>query len=151
MMDDVLVVVYRLIVLGVLGETVWSALDEDDGYVQGDKYPLGPFRADNCVQRGSVQYLFQQPGDPLTIIGYGGVRISSGAMSNSMGTTPSVRWTCSLSAILSPREVEAEGTGFIRTTLRRSTTWRWETSAHSRRSIFSRPWRSWPITVIWTG
>jgi N-acetylated-alpha-linked acidic dipeptidase len=38
----------------------------DDGYVRGDKYPNGPYRTDNCVQRGSVGYIFQLPGDPLT-------------------------------------------------------------------------------------
>jgi membrane protein DedA with SNARE-associated domain len=34
MIDDALIVIYRLIVLGVLGGTVWSALDEEDGTVQ---------------------------------------------------------------------------------------------------------------------
>src|SRR4030095_6698309 len=38
----------------------------DDGYVQGDVYPKGPWRPDGSAQRGSVQYLFQYPGDPLT-------------------------------------------------------------------------------------
>ncbi|MCU1307607.1 MAG: Glutamate carboxypeptidase, partial [Acidobacteriaceae bacterium] len=38
----------------------------DDGYVKGDKYPLGPWRPDSAVQRGSIQYLFKYPGDPTT-------------------------------------------------------------------------------------
>ncbi|MCU1286701.1 MAG: Glutamate carboxypeptidase [Acidobacteriales bacterium] len=38
----------------------------DDGYIKGDKYPVGPWRPDSAVQRGSVQYLFKYPGDPTT-------------------------------------------------------------------------------------
>ena len=38
----------------------------DDGYFQGDVFPKGPFRPPSSVQRGSVQYLFIYPGDPLT-------------------------------------------------------------------------------------
>jgi len=39
---------------------------EDDGYMQGDVYPKGPWRPIASGQRGSVQYLFDYPGDPLT-------------------------------------------------------------------------------------
>lgn len=38
----------------------------DDGYAQGDVYPKGPWRPDSSAQRGSVQFLFIHPGDPLT-------------------------------------------------------------------------------------
>lgn len=38
----------------------------DDGYFGGDIYPVGPMRPPSAVQRGSVQYLFVYPGDPLT-------------------------------------------------------------------------------------
>jgi len=38
----------------------------DDGYMQGDVYPKGPWRPVASGQRGSVQYLFNYPGDPLT-------------------------------------------------------------------------------------
>ncbi|MGC9159020.1 MAG: M28 family metallopeptidase [Terracidiphilus sp.] len=38
----------------------------DDGYVQGDAWPEGPWRPATGVQRGSVQYLFKYPGDPET-------------------------------------------------------------------------------------
>ena len=34
MIDVAMVIVYRLIVLFILGLTVWSVLDEDDGYFQ---------------------------------------------------------------------------------------------------------------------
>ncbi|HOG17375.1 MAG: hypothetical protein A4E73_00096 [Syntrophaceae bacterium PtaU1.Bin231] len=34
MIDAIMVIVYRLIVLLVLGLTAWSALDEEDGYFQ---------------------------------------------------------------------------------------------------------------------
>lgn len=38
----------------------------DDGYAQGDVYPKGPMRPEGSAQRGSVQFLFIYPGDPLT-------------------------------------------------------------------------------------
>lgn len=38
----------------------------DDGYYRGDKYPVGPYRPDTGVQRGSIQYMFEYPGDPTT-------------------------------------------------------------------------------------
>ena len=38
----------------------------DDGYTQGDVYPKGPWRPESAGQRGSVQFLFIYPGDPLT-------------------------------------------------------------------------------------
>jgi N-acetylated-alpha-linked acidic dipeptidase len=38
----------------------------DDGYTRGDVYPKGPMRPESSGQRGSVQYLFIHPGDPLT-------------------------------------------------------------------------------------
>lgn len=38
----------------------------DDGYMQGDVFPKGPWRPVASGQRGSVQYLFDYPGDPLT-------------------------------------------------------------------------------------
>jgi len=39
---------------------------QDDGYYKGDPYPIGPWRPDTSVQRGSVQYLFKYTGDPET-------------------------------------------------------------------------------------
>ncbi len=38
----------------------------DDGWFKGDKYPAGPWRPDTGVQRGSVGYTFEFPGDPTT-------------------------------------------------------------------------------------
>jgi N-acetylated-alpha-linked acidic dipeptidase len=38
----------------------------DDGWFKGDKYPQGPWRPDTGVQRGSVAFTFQFPGDPTT-------------------------------------------------------------------------------------
>ncbi len=38
----------------------------DDGWFKGDKYPNGPWRPDTGVQRGSVGYTFEFPGDPTT-------------------------------------------------------------------------------------
>lgn len=38
----------------------------DDGYFRGDKYPAGPWRPETGVQRGSIGYMFEYPGDPET-------------------------------------------------------------------------------------
>lgn len=38
----------------------------DDGYVQGDPMPKGPWRPMGGIQRGSILYIFKYPGDPLT-------------------------------------------------------------------------------------
>ncbi len=50
---------------GAVGLIIYSD-PADDGYAQGDVYPKGPWRPVSSAQRGSVQYLFQSPGDPLT-------------------------------------------------------------------------------------
>ena len=50
---------------GAVGCIIYSD-PEDDGYVQGDVFPKGPWRPVASGQRGSVQYLFDYPGDPLT-------------------------------------------------------------------------------------
>ena len=44
----------------------------DDGYGAGDAYPAGAYRPERGLQRGSVQDLPVEPGDPLTP-GYGAV------------------------------------------------------------------------------
>jgi N-acetylated-alpha-linked acidic dipeptidase len=38
----------------------------DDGWRRGDKYPEGPWRPASGVQRGSIGYMFEFPGDPTT-------------------------------------------------------------------------------------
>ena len=43
----------------------------DDGYTKGESYPRGPWRPDTSVQRGTVEFGFQHPGDPTTP-GYAG-------------------------------------------------------------------------------
>jgi N-acetylated-alpha-linked acidic dipeptidase len=50
---------------GAIGLIIYSDPAED-GYAQGDVYPKGPWRPDSSAQRGSVQFLFVYPGDPLT-------------------------------------------------------------------------------------
>jgi N-acetylated-alpha-linked acidic dipeptidase len=50
---------------GATGLIIYSD-PADDGYVQGDVYPKGPWRPPASGQRGSVQFSFQLPGDPLT-------------------------------------------------------------------------------------
>ena len=50
---------------GAAGVLLYSD-PHDDGYFRGDAYPNGPWRPATSVQRGSVQFLFQYPGDPET-------------------------------------------------------------------------------------
>ena len=50
---------------GAVGVLIYSD-PQDDGYYKGDAYPLGPWRPETGVQRGSVQYLVKYPGDPET-------------------------------------------------------------------------------------
>ncbi len=50
---------------GAAGVLIYSD-PQDDGYYKGDAYPIGPWRPETGVQRGSVQYLFKYPGDPET-------------------------------------------------------------------------------------
>jgi len=50
---------------GAVGVLIYSD-PQDDGYYKGDPYPIGPWRPDTSVQRGSVQYLFKYAGDPET-------------------------------------------------------------------------------------
>lgn len=57
---------------GAIGCLIYSD-PRDDGYVQGDVYPNGPWRPREGVQRGSVLDLPVAPGDPLTV-GVGATR-----------------------------------------------------------------------------
>jgi N-acetylated-alpha-linked acidic dipeptidase len=50
---------------GAVGCIIYSD-PADDGYVQGDTYPEGPFRPKAGAQRGSVMDMPVYPGDPLT-------------------------------------------------------------------------------------
>jgi N-acetylated-alpha-linked acidic dipeptidase len=50
---------------GAVGVVIYSD-PEDDGFVKGPVYPNGPFRPADGIQRGSIQYLWNYPGDPLT-------------------------------------------------------------------------------------
>jgi N-acetylated-alpha-linked acidic dipeptidase len=50
---------------GATGVIIYSD-PEDDGYTRGAVYPDGPWRPADSIQRGSIQYLWDYPGDPLT-------------------------------------------------------------------------------------
>ena len=50
---------------GAAGLIIYSD-PADDGWRRGDKYPKGPWRPDTGVQRGSIGYMFEFPGDPTT-------------------------------------------------------------------------------------
>ena len=50
---------------GAAGVLIYSD-PQDDGFTKGDAYPAGPWRPETGVQRGSVQYMFEYPGDPET-------------------------------------------------------------------------------------
>ncbi len=57
--------VYIAELRGAAGVLLYSD-PQDDGYYKGDAYPIGPWRPETGVQRGSVQYLIKYPGDPET-------------------------------------------------------------------------------------
>jgi N-acetylated-alpha-linked acidic dipeptidase len=50
---------------GAIGCIIYSD-PADDGYAEGDTYPVGSFRPKDGVQRGSVMDMPVYPGDPLT-------------------------------------------------------------------------------------
>ena len=50
---------------GAAGLLIYSD-PADDGWRRGDKYPTGPWRPETGVQRGSIGYMFEFPGDPTT-------------------------------------------------------------------------------------
>ncbi len=50
---------------GAVGLIIYSD-PADDGYIKGDVYPKGPWRSADAIQRGTVKYIFQYAGDPLT-------------------------------------------------------------------------------------
>jgi N-acetylated-alpha-linked acidic dipeptidase len=70
---------------GAVGVLIFSD-PADDGYMRGDMYPDGPMRPPSAIQRGSVQYLSIQPGDPSTPGGLpsvaGAKRITRDQMTN---------------------------------------------------------------------
>jgi len=57
--------VYLAELHGAAGVLIYSD-PQDDGYYKGDPYPIGPWRPDTGVQRGSVGYIFHYSGDPET-------------------------------------------------------------------------------------
>jgi N-acetylated-alpha-linked acidic dipeptidase len=38
----------------------------EDGFIHGSVYPNGPWRTPDGIQRGTIEYIFNYPGDPLT-------------------------------------------------------------------------------------
>jgi N-acetylated-alpha-linked acidic dipeptidase len=56
---------------GAVGCIIYSD-PADDGFGVGDPYPVGPFRPERGLQRGSVQDIPVESGDPLTP-GYGAI------------------------------------------------------------------------------
>ncbi|MEO8369034.1 MAG: transferrin receptor-like dimerization domain-containing protein [Candidatus Solibacter sp.] len=50
---------------GAIGCLIYSD-PRDDGYAQGDTFPVGPYRPADGAQRGSVMDMPVYPGDPLT-------------------------------------------------------------------------------------
>jgi N-acetylated-alpha-linked acidic dipeptidase len=50
---------------GAKGLIIYSD-PKDDGFARGPVYPDGPWRPADAIQRGSIQYIFNYPGDPLT-------------------------------------------------------------------------------------
>ena len=50
---------------GAAGVLIYSD-PADDGYFRGEPYPKGPYRPETGIQRGSIQYMFEYPGDVTT-------------------------------------------------------------------------------------
>ena len=50
---------------GAVGVVIYSD-PADDGFAKADPYPRGPGRPEDAIQRGSVQFLSEAPGDPTT-------------------------------------------------------------------------------------
>jgi len=50
---------------GAAGVLIFSD-PADDGFMQGETYPRGAYRPEDAIQRGSVQFLSEFPGDPST-------------------------------------------------------------------------------------
>ncbi|HEY2954016.1 MAG TPA: M28 family metallopeptidase [Candidatus Eisenbacteria bacterium] len=50
---------------GAAGVVIFSD-PADDGFAKGDPYPRGQGRPEDAIQRGSVQFLSEGPGDPTT-------------------------------------------------------------------------------------
>jgi N-acetylated-alpha-linked acidic dipeptidase len=51
--------------VGAAGVIIYSD-PADDGFARGDAYPRGQMRPSDAIQRGSVQFLSESPGDPTT-------------------------------------------------------------------------------------
>ncbi|HUJ39603.1 MAG TPA: M28 family metallopeptidase [Candidatus Acidoferrales bacterium] len=49
---------------GAVGVLLYSD-PADDGYRQGDPYPQGPWRPESGIERGSIQFTFLYPGNPI--------------------------------------------------------------------------------------
>jgi N-acetylated-alpha-linked acidic dipeptidase len=50
---------------GAKGLIIYSD-PEDDGFRRGPVFPEGPWKNEDGIQRGSIEYIFEYPGDPLT-------------------------------------------------------------------------------------
>lgn len=74
---------------GALGVLIYSD-PQDDGYYKGDPYPMGPWRPETGVQRGSVQYLFKYPGDPETPGVASTMDLPDSARTNPQGNQPHI-------------------------------------------------------------
>ena len=57
--------VYLAQLHGAAGVLIYSD-PADDGFAKGPVWPQGPYRPETGVQRGSVQYIFDYPGDATT-------------------------------------------------------------------------------------
>ena len=81
--------VYLAQLRGAAGVLIYSD-PQDDGYVKGDAWPMGPWRPATGVQRGSVQFLFKYPGDPETPGIASTPDLPASARSSPLGNQPSI-------------------------------------------------------------
>jgi N-acetylated-alpha-linked acidic dipeptidase len=74
---------------GAVGVIIYSD-PKDDGYVKGDPWPLGPWRPESGVQRGSVQFLSKYSGDSETPGVASTPDLPDSARSSPEGNAPSI-------------------------------------------------------------
>jgi N-acetylated-alpha-linked acidic dipeptidase len=74
---------------GAIATIIYSD-PQDDGYMRGDIYPDGPMRPPSAIQRGSVQFLSIQPGDPSTPDGVASVAGSKRITRDQMTNVPKI-------------------------------------------------------------
>ncbi len=89
---------------GAIGLIIYSD-PMDDGYMKGDVYPRGPWRPEGAVQRGSIYYMFEYPGDPLTP-GYPATKDAKRISPEQAKSLPKIPIICHLTMLIMPMRLK---------------------------------------------